>query len=61
MGVADYTSVRSLDLMAINIYNTAFTKYQMGIGQAKAIVFFLILMVISVAQVTYNQKKEVEL
>jgi raffinose/stachyose/melibiose transport system permease protein len=47
--------------MAINIYNTAFTKYQMGIGQAKAIVFFLILMVISVAQVTYNQKKEVEL
>jgi len=61
MGVADYTSVRSLDLMAINIYNTAFTKYQMGIGQAKAIVFFLILMVISIAQVTYNQKKEVEL
>jgi raffinose/stachyose/melibiose transport system permease protein len=61
MGVPDYSSVRSLDLMAINIYNTAFNRYQMGVGQAKAIVFFLILMVISVAQVTYNQKKEVEL
>lgn len=61
MGVPGYTSVKSLDLMAINIYNTAFNRYQMGIGQAKAIVFFLILMVVSVIQVTYNQKKEVEL
>lgn len=61
MNVPTYTSVNSLDLMAINIYDTAFSRYRMGIGQAKAIIFFLILMIVSVAQVTYTQKKEVEL
>ncbi len=61
LNVPAYTSVNSLDLMAINIYDTAFSRYKMGVGQAKAIVFFLILMVVSVAQVTYTQKKEVEL
>ncbi len=61
LNVPSYTSVYSLNLMAIDIYNTAFTRYKMGVGQAKAIVFFLILMVVSVLQVTYSQKKEVEL
>lgn len=61
MNVPFFSSVNSLDLMAINIYETAFSRYQMGVGQAKAIVFFIILMVVSIAQVSYNQRKEVEL
>lgn len=56
-----WKSVNTLDLMAINIYETAFSHYKMGEGQAKAIVFFFILLIVSVAQVTYNQRKEVEL
>lgn len=61
LDVPAFSSVNVLDLMAINIFETAFSHYKMGEGQAKAIVFFLILMIVSVAQVTYSQKKEVEL
>lgn len=61
LGVETWRSVNALDLMAINIYETAFSRYKMGVGQAKAIIFFLILMIVSVAQVNYSQKKEVEL
>lgn len=61
MNVPTWSSVNTLDLMTINIYETAFSHYEMGVGQAKAIVFFLILMIVGVAQVTYSQKKEVEL
>ncbi|MDD3123111.1 MAG: sugar ABC transporter permease [Candidatus Izemoplasmatales bacterium] len=55
------TSVQSLNLIAVNIYQTAFVNREMGIGQAKAIVFFIILLVFSLIQVSVNKKKEVEL
>ncbi len=55
------TPVKSLNLMAINIYNTAFVEYKMGTGQAKAIIFFIVLLGFSLLQVHYNKKKEVEL
>ncbi len=61
LNVPFWSSVNTLDLMAINIYETAFSHYEMGVGQAKAIVFFTILLIVSVIQVTYNQRKEVEL
>jgi raffinose/stachyose/melibiose transport system permease protein len=54
-------TVESLNLMAINIYDSAFVRYEMGVGQAKAIIFFIILLIISLTQVYYNKKKEVEL
>jgi raffinose/stachyose/melibiose transport system permease protein len=53
--------VDTLDLMAVNIYNTAFARRLFALGQAKAIVFFVILLVISLLQVYYNKKREVEL
>jgi len=53
--------VQSTDLIAINIYDEAFVNTQMGIGQAKAIVFFIVLLIVSLVQVRYNQRKEVEL
>lgn len=53
--------VQSTDLIAINIYDEAFTNTQMGIGQAKAIVFFTILIIFSLTQVYFSKKREVEL
>lgn len=53
--------VNSTELLAVNIYNVAFKYNNMAEGQARAIVFFAVLSVVSVAQVYYNKKKEVEM
>lgn len=53
--------VKSTDLISMNIYNEAFVSYNMGVGQAKAILFFVVLLTIALIQVYYNKKKEVEL
>lgn len=60
-GLSEMPVVQSTNLIAINIYQEAFSKYQMGVGQAKAIVFFAFLLVISLLQVYYNKRREVEL
>ncbi len=56
-----FAVVKSLDLISINIYDEAFTYNSLGIGQAKAILFFIILLAIALIQVYYNKKREVEL
>lgn len=61
LGLENLPVVQSTNLVAINIYNTAFSQYELGIGQAKAIVFFAFLLIISLVQVYFNKKKEVEL
>lgn len=50
----------STQMAAMNIYNTAFGQNKMGYAQAKAIIFFVIVAVISLTQVYLTQKKEVE-
>jgi len=45
----------------MHIYNVAFKYNNMAEGQARAIIFFLVLSVVSIAQVYYNKKKEVEM
>ena len=54
-------TVNSTELLAMHIYNVAFKFNNMAEGQARAIVFFLVLSVFSIAQVYYNKKKEVEM
>lgn len=54
-------AVESLDFLAINIYDEAFVVYNLGVGQAKAITFFVVLLLVSLVQVYFNKKKEVEL
>jgi raffinose/stachyose/melibiose transport system permease protein len=49
------------EFLALNIYQTAFAFRQLAQGQAKAIIFFIVLTVISLIQVRYNKRKEVEL
>lgn len=49
------------ELLALNIYNTFYGRvgYE-GVGQAKAVVFFLIVGVIAVAQLFFTHRKEVQ-
>lgn len=49
------------ELLAMNIYNTAYKFSRMAEGQAKAVIFFIVLMIVSVFQVTYSKRKEVEM
>ena len=53
--------VQASELLALNIYNTAFKYSKMAEGQAKAVVFFVVLVVVSLVQVSINKRKEVEM
>ena len=48
-------------MLALNIYNTAITTNSYAIGQAKAVLFFIILACVSIIQVRISNSKEVEL
>jgi raffinose/stachyose/melibiose transport system permease protein len=61
LGIDSNVAVQSTSLVAMNIYNTAFANYRLGIGQSKAIVFFIFLLIISLLQVYFNKRKEIEL
>jgi raffinose/stachyose/melibiose transport system permease protein len=49
------------ELLALDIYNTAFVSNNLAMGQARAVIFFLVLAVISLIQVGVNKKKELEI
>lgn len=51
----------STKMLAMDIVDIAFKMNHMGEAQAKAVVFFLIVTVISLTQVYYNKKREVEM
>lgn len=48
-------------MLALNIYNTAIAKNNFALAQAKAILFFIILAVISLIQVRISNSREVEM
>lgn len=48
-------------MLAMNIYNTAFKFNSMGVAQAKAVIFFLIIGLITITQVYFSKKGEVEM
>ena len=49
------------EMLALNIYNTAVIKDNYALGEAKAVLFFIILACVSILQVRVSNKKEVEL
>lgn len=51
----------STEMIAMNIYNTAFFQYQQGYAQSKAVVFLVLVAVISLTQVFLTRRKEVDL
>lgn len=50
----------STQMVAMNIYNTAFSENMMAYAQSKAIIFFVIVTIMSLVQVYIGKKKEVE-
>jgi raffinose/stachyose/melibiose transport system permease protein len=48
-------------MLALNIYNTAISKNSYALGQAKAVLFFIILACVSIIQVRVSNSKEVEM
>jgi raffinose/stachyose/melibiose transport system permease protein len=51
---------KSTEMLALNIYTEAFVNNRYGIGEAKALIFFLVVAAITVLQVSISKKKEVE-
>ena len=60
VGIFMNKPVNSSELLALNIYQTAFKYNNMAQGQAKAVIFFVVLTIFSIIQVSYNKSKEVE-
>ncbi|WNR47126.1 carbohydrate ABC transporter permease [Paenibacillus roseipurpureus] len=50
----------STESVSINIYQEAFRNNRYGLGTAKALVFFIVVAIISTVQVMYTKRKEVE-
>lgn len=48
-------------MLAMNIYNTAFKFNQLGLAQAKAVIFLLVVAAISLTQLYFSKKREVEM
>ena len=51
----------STELLALNIYKTAFTRNDMAVAQSKAVVFFVLLAIVALFQVYISKKQEVEM
>lgn len=50
----------STESVSLNIYQEAFRNNALGFGSAKAVIFFVIVALITVIQVTITKKREVE-
>ena len=51
----------STEMLALNIYNSAFKYNELGIAQAKAVVFLVAVAGIGLTQLYFSKKKEVEM
>lgn len=51
----------STEMLAMEIYNTAFSRYDMAYAQSKAVIFFILVAIVALTQVYVNKKREVEL
>ncbi|MCD2255371.1 carbohydrate ABC transporter permease [Agrilactobacillus fermenti] len=52
---------KSTEMLAMNIVNTAYSENDFAKAEAKALIFFIIVGAISLVQVYYNRKREVDL
>ena len=59
--MADGTIIKSTEMLALNIYNTFYLNANSrGVGQAKAVLFFILVAVIALIQLSATHKKEVQ-
>ncbi|MGN1126460.1 MAG: carbohydrate ABC transporter permease [Ruminococcus sp.] len=55
------TMVYQTEMMALNIYNTFYSNANSrGVGQAEAVIFFVIVVIIALAQLAITRKREVQ-
>lgn len=54
-------AIKGTEFITMNIYNTASVENQLARGQARAVILFLILVVISLTQTTLTKRREVEM
>ena len=52
--------VNSTQMLALNIYTTAFGENRFGLAQAKAVIFLIVVMAISFIQLSITKRREVE-
>ena len=52
---------KSTEMLALNIYISAFTYNKFGVAQAKAVIFLFTIALISLTQLYFSKKKEVEM
>ena len=59
--MSDGTVIKSTEMLALNIYNTFYLNANSrGTGQAKAVLFFILVAVIALIQFTATRRKEVQ-
>lgn len=51
----------STEMLALNIFRTAFVFSQFGRAQAKAVVFLIVVAIITLTQIYFSKRKEVEM
>lgn len=51
----------STQMVAMEIYKTAFSENQMALAQSKGIIFLIIVAVVSLTQTYFNKKREVDM
>jgi len=60
--MADGTTVKQTEMLALNIYNTFYgqSSASQGTAQAKAVLFFILVAALGLLQLAYTRKREVQ-
>ena len=60
--LADGSTINTTEMMALNIYNTFYTAgaANRGVAQAKAVIFFILVAAMGLAQLKYTRSREVQ-
>lgn len=59
--MSDGTVIKTTEMLALNIYNTFYlNSNSRGVGQAKAVLFFILVAAIALIQLSSTRKKEVQ-
>ena len=60
--LADGETVHTTEMLALNIYNTFYgtASVARGTAQAKAVIFFILVAILGLAQLAYTRKREVQ-
>lgn len=58
----DGTTIKTTEMLALNIYNTFYgsSSTSPGVAQAKAVIFFILVAGLGLAQLAYTRKREVQ-